>query len=74
MHVETHVLGPTLMPRFMMPRFYRALAQRLADGCRVQYHAMPERGGLGRTDLVVDHFRPIVEAAAAKRRRVRLAS
>ena len=73
MQVETHVLGPTLMPRFLMPRFYRALTNRLADGGPVHYHAMPERGGLGRTDLVVDHFRPLVEAAAARRRKVRLA-
>lgn len=73
MQVETHVLGPTLMPRFLMPRFYRALTLRLAQGGSVQYHAMPERGGLGRTDHVVDHFRPLLEAAAAKRRKVRLA-
>jgi pimeloyl-ACP methyl ester carboxylesterase len=73
MQVETHVLGPTLMPRFLMPRFYRSLTQRLAQGGPVHYHAMPERGGLGRTDLVVDHFRPLVEAAAAKQQKVRLA-
>lgn len=73
MHVVTHVLGPTLMPRFLMPRFYRALTRRLAGDGPVQYHAMPERGGLGRTDHVVDHFRPLLEAAAAKRQKVRLA-
>jgi pimeloyl-ACP methyl ester carboxylesterase len=73
MQVETHVLGPTLMPRFLMPRFYRALTRRLSQGGPVQHHAMPEWGGLGRTDHVVDHFRPLVEAAAAKRRKVRLA-
>lgn len=73
MQVETHVLGPTLMPRFLMPRFYRVLTDRLAGDGPVHYHAMPERGGLGRTDLVVDHFRPLLEAAAAKRHKVRLA-
>lgn len=73
MHVVTHVLGPTLMPQWLMPRFYRTLARRLAGDGPVQYHAMPERGGLGRTDHVVDHFRPLLEAAAAKRQKVRLA-
>lgn len=73
MGVVTHILGPTLMPRFLMPRFYRALAARLAQGGPVEYHAMSERGGLGRTDLVVDRFRPIIETAAARREKVRLA-
>lgn len=73
MTVATHMLGPTLMPRFLMPRFYRQLVRRLAGDGPVTYHAMPERGGLGRTDLVVDHFRVIVEQAAARREKVRLA-
>ena len=73
MAVVTHVLGPTLMPQFLMPRFYRTMATRLAEGGPIEYHSMSERGGLGRTDLVVDRFRPIVEAAAARREKVRLA-
>lgn len=68
----THVLGPTLMPRFLMPRFYRRVVQRLAAGGDVYYHAMPQRGGLGRTDLIVDSFRPILRAAAANGEQVRL--
>ena len=72
MATVTHVLGPTLMPGWLMPRFYRAVTQRLAPSGPVEYHAMPERGGLGRTDLVVDRFRPILEAAAARREKVRL--
>ena len=72
MGTVTHVLGPTLMPRWLMPRFYRCVAERVSAGGPVLYHAMPERGGLGRTDFVVDGFRPIVEAAAANRQKVRL--
>ena len=72
MAVVTHVLGPTLMPRFLMPRFYRGVVARVAEGDEVVYHAMPERGGLGRTDHVVDGFRAIVERAAARREKVRL--
>jgi pimeloyl-ACP methyl ester carboxylesterase len=69
-----HVLGPTLMPPGMVPRAYRRLARRLrdADGA-VTYHGMPERGGLGRTDRVVDVFRPLVRRARAEGSRVRLA-
>ena len=72
MAVVTHVLGPTLMPRFLMPRFYRGVVDRVAGGGPVRYHAMTERGGLGRTDHVVDGFRAIVEHAAARREKVRL--
>ena len=72
MQIVTHVLGPTLMPRFLMPRFYRSIARRVAGDGPVVFHAMPERGGLGRTDHVVDGFRAIVEHAAARRTKVRL--
>ena len=72
MAAATHILGPTLMPRFLMPRFYRGVVARVAGNGPVTYHAMPERGGLGRTDLVVDGFRDIVEQAAARREKVRL--
>ena len=71
MAVATHVLGPTLMPRFLMPRFYRCVTDRLAEGT-VTYHAMPERGGLGRTDHVVDGFRVLAEQAEARREKIRL--
>lgn len=71
MTVATHVLGPTLMPGFLLRPFYRRVTLRLADG-PVTYHSMPEQGGLGRTDLVVDSFRPIAEHAAARREKIRL--
>ena len=72
MSTVTHVLGPTLMPRFLMPRFYRAIVQRVAVGGPVRYHAMPEHGGLGRTDRVVDGFRALIEEAESRSERVRL--
>lgn len=69
-----HVLGPTLMPHGLLPRAYRRLAARLrdADGA-VHYHGMPERHGLGRTDRIVDGFRPLLARARAEDRRLRLA-
>lgn len=71
--VATHILGPTLMPQWMMPRFYARLARRISDGGAVTFHGMPEIRGLGRTDKVVDSFRPLVEDAAVSGRRLRLA-
>ena len=67
----THVLGPTLMPRFLMPRFYRSVVHRVAAGGPVRYHAMPE-GGLGRTDEIVDSLKPLLIAAESAGQRVRL--
>lgn len=71
MSTVTHVLGPTLMPRFLMPRFYDAVVRRVSSG-DVRYHAMPERGGLGRSDRVVDRFRAMIEQADARSEQVRL--
>jgi pimeloyl-ACP methyl ester carboxylesterase len=69
-----HVLGPTLMPHGMVPRAYRRLTGRLRDrNGTVTYHGMPERGGLGRTDRIVDGFRPLLARARADGGRVRLA-
>jgi pimeloyl-ACP methyl ester carboxylesterase len=73
MPATTHVLGPTLMPGWLMPRYYRRLAARLSGGGPVGFHPMPERGGLGRTDRIVDSFRPLLEDAAAAGTPVRLA-
>lgn len=68
------MLGPTLMPGRLVPGAYRRLCGRLgAPGSEVRFHAMPHRGGTGRTDLVVDHFRPLLAAARAEGRPVRLA-
>jgi len=68
------MLGPTLMPGWVMPRFYAPIVARLADPeLEVAYHPMPERGGLGRTDRIVDHFRPLVERAARRGEQLRLA-
>lgn len=73
MAVVTHVLGPTLMPGFLMPRFYRGVTRRLAGSGPVRYHSMPERGGLGRSDRVVDSFREVMEEAGGRGDTVRLA-
>lgn len=70
---NTIVLGPTLMPGWMMPRFYRPLATRFGGGGEVAFHPMPERGGLGRTDVVVDHFRPLVASARLRGVTLRIA-
>jgi pimeloyl-ACP methyl ester carboxylesterase len=68
------VLGPTLMPHGLVPRAYHRLTRRLRDrGGAVTYHGMTERGGLGRTDRIVDGFRPLLDRARADRGRVRLA-
>jgi len=69
----THILGPTLMLQLLMPRFYARVARRLAADGPVSFHAMSEMRGLGRTDKVVDSFRPIIEDAAVEGRKVRLA-
>lgn len=72
MSTVTHVLGPTLMPRFLMPRFYRAVVRRVAGSGNTCFHAMPEHGGLGRTDRVVDSFRSLIEDADSRGDKVRL--
>ena len=71
--LETHVFGPTLMPGYLMPRFYRRLVTRLANGGAVAYHPMTDRGGLGRTDRIVDSLRGYLEDARADGRQVQLA-
>ncbi len=68
------MLGPTIMPGFLMPRFYARVAARLSrGGLPIEYRPMPEFGGLGRTDHVVDHFRPRFEEARARGERLRIA-
>ena len=71
----TLILGPTLMPGWLMPRFYAPLVARLHDGPAdgVAYHPMPEAGGLGRTDRIVEGLRPRFEQARADGVRLRLA-
>ena len=88
----TLVLGPTLMPGWLMPRFYAPVVARLhdlparepsgdrgpapdlavgpADG--VCYYPMPEVGGLGRTDRIVERLRPRFEQARRSGVRLRL--
>jgi pimeloyl-ACP methyl ester carboxylesterase len=70
---ETHVFGGTLVPSWLMPFFYAPLGERLAEGGTVHYHAMTPHGGLGRTDRLVDSFRPIFESTRDQHARVRLA-
>ena len=67
----THVFGATLLPSFMMGVFYKGRAQRLAEGGDVHYHAMP-KGGLGRTDDIVESFLPILEDARRNNEKLRL--
>src|SRR3954452_23403454 len=69
----THVFGGTLVPPLIMPSFYGPLVRRLAEGGPVSYHAMAPWGGLGRTDLIVESFAPLLEAARAGGTPVRLA-
>jgi pimeloyl-ACP methyl ester carboxylesterase len=69
----THVFGATLVPAWMLPAFYRPLAERLATGGSIEYHAMTPHGGLGRTDRLVESYMPLLEAARANRCQVRLA-
>jgi pimeloyl-ACP methyl ester carboxylesterase len=70
---ETHVFGGTLVPGWLASRFYAPLGRRLAAGGPVEYHAMTPHGGLGRTDRVVDSFRPLMESAVDRGAQVRLA-
>ena len=56
-----------------MPRFYRRLTRRLAGDGPVSYHPISQRGGLGRTDLIVDAFREHLEQARDDGVRVQLA-
>lgn len=67
----THVFGATLLPSFLMPWFYKGRAERLAEGGAVHYHAMP-KGGLGRTDDIVESFLPILENARQQGDKLRL--
>jgi pimeloyl-ACP methyl ester carboxylesterase len=67
----THVFGATLLPSFLMPWFYKGRAERLAEGGTVHYHAMP-KGGLGRTDDIVESFMPILEDARQQGEKLRL--
>ena len=67
----THVFGATMLPSFMMGLFYKGRAQRLAEGGDVHYHAMP-KGGLGRTDDIVEQFVPILEDARQSGEKLRL--
>lgn len=71
--VQTHVFGGTVAPRWSMQWLYGPLARRVAQGGPVAFHTMAPVGGLGRTDRLVDRFRPILEAAAGEGRQVRLA-
>lgn len=68
--IETLLFPTTLMPAYAIARFYAPLLRGLPPG-RVRFHALP-RGGLGRTDAVVDGFRPGLEAIGARGGRVRL--
>jgi pimeloyl-ACP methyl ester carboxylesterase len=70
--VCTYVLGPTLMPRVLMPRFYARIVKRLQGDGDCVYYAMPELGGFGRTDKIVDALRWPLEQARARRERVQL--
>jgi pimeloyl-ACP methyl ester carboxylesterase len=70
--LPTHVLGSTLMPKFLMRRFYARVVDRLAGTGPVHYHSMPELGGFGRTDRIVDALRWPFEQARARRERVQL--
>lgn len=70
--VDTHVLGATLMPAFLMPWFFERIIPRLAADGATHLHPMSEWRGLGRTDRVVDSLRPPLEQARADRRKVRL--
>lgn len=56
-----------------MARFYRRAISRFEARGEVELHAMPERGGLGRTDRVVDHFRGMLEAAGRRGEQIDLA-
>ncbi|MBV8159513.1 MAG: hypothetical protein JO265_01190 [Acidimicrobiia bacterium] len=67
----THVFGATLLPSFTLPWFYANRARRLAEGGSVHYHAMP-KGGLGRTDDIVERFLPILEDARSSGEKLRL--
>lgn len=67
----THVFGATMLPSFMMTTFYAKRANRLAEGGQVHYHAMP-KGGLGRTDDIVEQFLPILEEARDSGEKIRM--
>ena len=67
----THVFGATLTPALVMPWFYAPRAARLAEGGDVHYHAMA-KGGLGRTDAIVESYLPLLERARADGEKLRL--
>jgi pimeloyl-ACP methyl ester carboxylesterase len=67
----THVFGATLLPSFLLPWFYSGRAKRLAEGGEIHYHAMP-KGGLGRTDDIVEGFLPLLEEARQQGEKLRL--
>ena len=68
--IETLLFPTTLMPAYAISRFYAPLLRRLPAG-PVRFHALPG-GGLGRTDTVVDGFRPVLEAVRGRGGRLRL--
>ena len=70
----THIFGGTMCPSWAMPKMYRFIADRVSEPLGgTEFHSMPECLGLGRTDKVVDHFRPILEEARSHHVTVRLA-
>lgn len=71
--IETHVFGGTFAPAWALSCFYGPLADRLARGGPVQFHAMTPLGGVGRTDKIVESHAPICERARSTGIRLRLA-
>lgn len=66
------MFGRTLVPSWLLRRFYAPAAERVSQGGDVHYHAVAPHGGLGRTDHIVDSYRPLLEAAKSNARQVRL--
>ena len=60
-----------MTPTFVMPWLYAPRAERLAEGGEIHYHAMA-KGGLGRTDRIVESYLPMLDEARANGEKVRL--